>query len=89
MSTERITCTMCGHNFDPAAHVACQSCPLQKGCALVCCPQCGFETVNINQSLLARLASRWLSPNPGSLFKDRLPGGTIPVSQIVDRKTGP
>lgn len=59
---EMITCTMCGHRFDPAVHVACQSCPLQSGCQLTRCPACGFEMVNPERSILARLARRWLAP---------------------------
>jgi len=57
-----ITCTMCGHRFDPAVHTACRSCPLQSGCQLACCPACGFEIVNPDRSRLARLAKRWLLP---------------------------
>jgi hypothetical protein len=60
---EMVICTMCGHRFDPAAHVACRSCPLQSGCQLTCCPACGFEMVNPDRSILARLALRWLSPS--------------------------
>lgn len=59
---ELITCTMCGHRFDPTVHTACAACPLQKGCLLTCCPACGFEMVNPDRSVLARLARRWLSP---------------------------
>lgn len=85
MTARRMRCTMCGHDFDPAAHVACQSCPLQKGCSLVCCPQCGYEMINLDRSFLARLFGRWLAPQPGVLFDDHTPGGNIPI----DRKTGP
>jgi hypothetical protein len=49
---------MCGHNFDPAGHHACAACPLQPGCQLVCCPQCGYELVDINKSRLVQIASR-------------------------------
>lgn len=55
-----ITCSMCGYTFAPALHAACQSCPLQKGCSLACCPHCGFETVDIQQSKLALLVARLL-----------------------------
>jgi hypothetical protein len=54
---------MCGQRFDPAAHQTCGASPLQGGCQLACCPVCGFETVNPERSLLARLAKRWLSPS--------------------------
>ena len=83
-----MTCSMCGHHFDPAEHSACQSCPLQTGCTLVCCPKCGYETVDVNQSMLARLVGRWLSPKSGLLFKDRTNQGSMNISDIVDRKSG-
>jgi hypothetical protein len=57
MKNNEIVCTMCGTTFDPANHASCQSCPLNKNCTLVCCPVCGFETVDPSQSRLARLAS--------------------------------
>ncbi len=56
-----VTCSMCGYSFDPAAHPACRSCPLNSGCQVVCCPSCGFQWADPAQSSLARLASRWLS----------------------------
>ncbi len=62
-AVETMTCSMCGHIFDPALHVACRSCPLQSGCQLVCCPACGFEMVNPDRSLAARWIKRWLQKN--------------------------
>lgn len=59
-----ITCAMCGHVFDAEAHTACQACPLAKGCSLVCCPACGYETVDERRSGLARLALRLLGRRP-------------------------
>lgn len=56
LPAEWITCTMCGQAFDPAQAVACQGCPLQRGCQLVRCPACGFEAVDPRRSALARLA---------------------------------
>jgi hypothetical protein len=67
---DMITCTMCGHRFDPAAHTACHSCPLQRGCQLTCCPACGFEMVNPDRSILARLAKRWLTPAKENVIPD-------------------
>jgi len=59
-AAEAITCSMCGHVFDPSRHVACQACPLQSGCQLVCCPACGFEMVNPNRSAAVRWIKRLL-----------------------------
>lgn len=58
---ELITCTMCGLRFDPTEQIACQGCPVQGGCQLICCPDCGFETVDPSRSRLARLAGFFLS----------------------------
>ena len=36
-----MTCGLCGTTFDENAHGCRPSCPLSRGCALVCCPNCG------------------------------------------------
>ena len=54
-----LTCSMCGHRFDPAGHEGCAACPLQKSCLLVRCPNCGYEMTNPEHSILARAASRF------------------------------
>ena len=58
--TTQFTCPLCGHGFDPAAHLACQTCPLHSGCRLVCCPACGHTTVDQGQSRLVRWVSAFL-----------------------------
>jgi hypothetical protein len=60
MSTNWMTCPMCGCLFDPDEHVACQSCPLHKNCHLVCCPNCGYNSIDPGRSSLAQAAIRWL-----------------------------
>ena len=57
MTEHLVTCSFCGHPFNPLNRAACPSCPLNKGCQLVCCPACGYETIDVNESLLARLAT--------------------------------
>ena len=61
MTTKMITCSMCGHSFDPNEHQTCEACPLKSGCQLTCCPHCGYESVNIHGSRLARLFMRLTS----------------------------
>jgi hypothetical protein len=53
---EMVTCMMCGYRFDPSQQTACKGCPVQSGCQLICCPACGFGTVDPSRSNLARLA---------------------------------
>jgi hypothetical protein len=57
-----VNCSMCGYRFDPQAHLACQACPVNHGCQVVCCPSCGYQWADPHSSVLARFASRWLSP---------------------------
>ncbi len=56
----QVTCSMCGFRFDPQAHLACQACPLNTGCQVVCCPSCGYQWADPQRSALARLAGQWL-----------------------------
>ena len=38
-------CSLCGHEFEEKqAQTACANCPMMKGCHLIKCPNCGFET---------------------------------------------
>lgn len=52
-----LTCSMCGHRFDPDAELLCRECPLQIGCPLFCCPACGRSDVDPKRSRLARLVA--------------------------------
>jgi Fe2+ transport system protein FeoA len=65
MIANEFTCPLCGHGFDPAAHLACQTCPLHSGCRLVCCPSCGHTTVDQGQSRLVRWITAFLERTPG------------------------
>ena len=66
-AVQLLTCPLCGHRFDAAGHAACKSCPVQSGCELVCCPECGYQMVNPGKSLFGRLAL--------ALFKASRPTG--------------
>lgn len=59
MNAGKVKCTFCGHQYDPDRHLACQSCPLHSGCNLVCCPACGYQTVDPHRSILGRFAKRF------------------------------
>ncbi len=56
MSPRDFRCSMCGLRFDPDQHLACQQCPLHSGCDLVCCPSCGYQTIDPGHSKMVRLA---------------------------------
>ncbi len=37
------TCPLCGTTFDPSGQGCRPSCPLSKGCKVVCCPSCTYS----------------------------------------------
>jgi Fe2+ transport system protein FeoA len=53
-----VGCPMCGHFFDPVENEACGSCPAHGGCSLICCPVCGYSSVDPARSRLVGLGSR-------------------------------
>ena len=77
MIVVQFTCPLCGHGFDPSAHLACQTCPLHTGCHLVCCPACGHTTVDQGQSRIVR----WIT----SFFEHMSTQDTQAVPQDTER----
>lgn len=57
MTAISFSCPLCGYAFDPAANAGCASCPLNSGCRIVCCPNCGHSTVDPRSSRLAAWAA--------------------------------
>ena len=53
--TER--CPLCGHRFDAAGQGCRPSCPLAKGCRVICCPACGYSFPHERGGLAGRLRS--------------------------------
>jgi len=49
---------MCGHQYDPSENAQCPTCPLNKNCQLICCPVCGYETVDVNRSGILRFITK-------------------------------
>ncbi len=61
VSVQKIACPVCGCHYDPAERGACGACPLNPGCQMVCCPNCGHTTIDPSQSRLVQLATKWLA----------------------------
>ncbi len=47
-------CGLCSYEFDPAQLTCHGACPLGAHCLVVCCPRCGYSTVNPARSPLAQ-----------------------------------
>lgn len=41
--TQMHHCPLCGYEFDAEGMMCHTSCPLSKGCHLLCCPNCGYQ----------------------------------------------
>jgi predicted Zn-ribbon and HTH transcriptional regulator len=48
-------CALCGYEFDSTALRCHSACPLSAGCRIVCCPNCGYQTVDVQRSVSANL----------------------------------
>jgi hypothetical protein len=43
-------CALCGYEFDEMGLACHTKCPLAKGCAIICCPNCGYQVVDERKS---------------------------------------
>ena len=84
MIATQFTCPLCGHGFDPAAHLACQTCPLHSGCHLICCPSCGHTTVDQGQSRIVRWISSWFERTAAPQDQPARPQASAVASSLAD-----
>lgn len=62
-------CSLCGFDFDKTSLVCHMRCPLADGCAIICCPNCGYQDVDESKSGAANLIRKvvvLLSKRPDS-----------------------
>jgi Fe2+ transport system protein FeoA len=52
-------CQLCGFEFDETQMSCHASCAFNKYCTIICCPNCGHQTVDESKSRLAQ-AFRWI-----------------------------
>jgi hypothetical protein len=48
-------CPLCGLDFDASGQGCRPSCPMSKGCRVVCCPSCGYSFPQEGAGLAGRL----------------------------------
>lgn len=46
-------CPLCGHEFDETQMICHTSCVFHKRCAIICCPNCGYQVPDERKSHLA------------------------------------
>jgi Fe2+ transport system protein FeoA len=82
-------CQLCGFEFDETQMVCHASCAFNKYCQIICCPNCGHQTVDESKSRLAQ-AFRWIfkraaPESPGSntcRLSDLRPGQSATVIDV-------
>lgn len=57
--TSTHTCPLCGHHYSVSAKSHCAACPLNGGCTMLCCPNCGYQQPDPHKSRLGRWANGW------------------------------
>lgn len=53
-----IRCALCGYTFDEQAMACHTRCPMSARCAIICCPNCGYQVVDESKSGSAALVRR-------------------------------
>ena len=52
-------CPLCGHEYDEHAAACHATCPMNQSCTLLCCPQCGYQTVDESKTAAGWLRRLW------------------------------
>ncbi len=55
-------CPLCGFEYDETQLVCHVACPMASGCAIICCPNCGYQMVDEKKSRLAKLLRQLWKP---------------------------
>ncbi len=78
-------CSLCGYAFDETALVCHASCPMADHCAIICCPNCGYQTVDESKSRLAG----WMQHLWHRLFHHPpYPEGILPLTDLSPGESG-
>lgn len=76
-------CQLCAYEFDETQLRCHTSCPFNEHCAIICCPNCGYQTVNDSKSKLAEMMRRILQSRARGKRAAR-----CPLSQLSEGEAG-
>jgi Fe2+ transport system protein FeoA len=75
-------CPLCGYEFDETALSCHASCAFNKACAIICCPNCGYQVADEGKSRLAAALRR-------ALRQRRIPNAAeLPVRPLSAMQPG-
>ncbi len=77
----RLTCPVCGYQYESGPEGACGPCPLHSDCAMACCPACGHTTINTQKSRLVQWFEKLFTTHRRDSRKYVLPRLTVHVRE--------
>lgn len=84
-------CQLCGYEFEPDTLTCHTGCPMGRHCNLVCCPHCGYHSIDESRSRAASWLRRlWPAPPKNGVPSEPrprpslLPLNHIPPGQVVE-----
>lgn len=72
-------CTMCGYEFETTDLECHTGCPLAAACSVICCPRCGYSTVDPSRSGVSNWFQRLLGRKQCGVDA---PSGCIPLLSL-------
>lgn len=81
-------CQLCGFEFDETEMSCHASCALGKHCAIVCCPNCGYQVVDESKSKLAQALTRAIHRARGRPAGSEAPSLTRRLSEMRPGQSG-
>lgn len=78
-------CPLCGYEFEASAMSCHASCAFNDSCAMICCPNCGYQIPDERRSRLAEALRRFLARRGGE--EESLPA-VRPLSAMQAGQSG-
>jgi Fe2+ transport system protein FeoA len=79
-------CAMCGFEFEQADLTCHSACPLASACSVVCCPRCGYSTVDPRRTGLSRRVMHLFNRRAGA--PAALPEGAVRLLDLPPGASG-
>jgi Fe2+ transport system protein FeoA len=78
-------CQLCGFDFDESQLSCHSSCTFNKHCAIICCPNCGYQVADVSRSRVAQALGRLLARHRFPRTEDQ---AVCSLSQLRPSETG-
>jgi Fe2+ transport system protein FeoA/rubredoxin len=80
-------CQLCGYIFDETSLSCHSSCAFNKHCAIICCPNCGYQVADVSKSSVVALLRRAFGDKSSAQSGDTVVDSR-PLSSLSPGETG-